>query len=298
MDADELDDLARDPRYIPEIYNYCDKWCTRCPYTARCLDFALHERIWADLPRRIRLRDEAARRAEAAATQEEPPHPADAPVEEPEEPREHEPPPPTGDAPEPMRYFSREEGMEQVLRGPDPGNMGIRDHPACRAAWQYVLAAMTWLMEHHALVQHHLEPIAAQPPDDPAAPDPAEDAVLLRDAIEVIRWYHWAIWTKIARALLGAQQEDPLLGAELADGPSDSDVSAKIALVEMDQSLAAWGDVRRLLPSTAQAVDEMLVHLVRLRRLVEQTFPDARSVVRPGFDAPPPPLEGEADSQP
>ena len=28
--------LTRDPRSISGIYNYCDRWCERCPMTSRC----------------------------------------------------------------------------------------------------------------------------------------------------------------------------------------------------------------------------------------------------------------------
>src|SRR5687768_5807012 len=29
--------------FIPGIYNYCDRWCERCPLTARCRVFAVEE---------------------------------------------------------------------------------------------------------------------------------------------------------------------------------------------------------------------------------------------------------------
>ena len=32
--------LARDPKFIPLVYNYCDMWCERCRVTGRCLLFA------------------------------------------------------------------------------------------------------------------------------------------------------------------------------------------------------------------------------------------------------------------
>jgi hypothetical protein len=32
--------LARDPKFIPLVYNYCDMWCERCRLTGRCLLFA------------------------------------------------------------------------------------------------------------------------------------------------------------------------------------------------------------------------------------------------------------------
>jgi hypothetical protein len=34
-----IDAWAGDPRNIPGIYNYCDRWCERCRYASRCLSF-------------------------------------------------------------------------------------------------------------------------------------------------------------------------------------------------------------------------------------------------------------------
>src|SRR2546422_1135077 len=39
MKAKELIELARDPRFISGIYNYCDRWCERCNFTSRCLNY-------------------------------------------------------------------------------------------------------------------------------------------------------------------------------------------------------------------------------------------------------------------
>ena len=29
--------------FIPGVYNFCDRWCERCPLTARCRVFAMTE---------------------------------------------------------------------------------------------------------------------------------------------------------------------------------------------------------------------------------------------------------------
>jgi hypothetical protein len=40
----QLRALARDPAFIPFVYDYCDMWCERCPLTARCLLLAVQPR--------------------------------------------------------------------------------------------------------------------------------------------------------------------------------------------------------------------------------------------------------------
>src|SRR2546426_666723 len=41
MDKNTLLAMAEDPRFIEGIYNYCDRWCERCPLTSRCLTYAM-----------------------------------------------------------------------------------------------------------------------------------------------------------------------------------------------------------------------------------------------------------------
>ncbi len=49
MNPRDLLDMAGDPRFIPGIYNYCDRWCERCAYTGRCLNFVHGEIMAAEL---------------------------------------------------------------------------------------------------------------------------------------------------------------------------------------------------------------------------------------------------------
>ena len=37
---DRMRELARNKGNIPGIYNYCDRWCERCAFTSKCLNFA------------------------------------------------------------------------------------------------------------------------------------------------------------------------------------------------------------------------------------------------------------------
>jgi len=56
------------------------------------------------------------------------------------------------------------------------------------------------------------------------------------------------------------------------------------SLIGMDRSIAAWGVIRTYYPLADRHILELLVHLDRMRRAVEQVFPDARGFMRPGFD--------------
>jgi hypothetical protein len=67
--------------------------------------------------------------------------------------------------------------------------------------------------------------------------------------------------------------------------PKDSDGSAKVTLIAMDRSIGAWGTMREHFLEKTDSILDLLVLLDRLRRKTEQHFPEARSFVRPGFDA-------------
>jgi hypothetical protein len=44
MNRDEMDSFLASDKYITGIYNYCDRWCERCPQTLRCLNHSLTEK--------------------------------------------------------------------------------------------------------------------------------------------------------------------------------------------------------------------------------------------------------------
>ena len=48
MDKNQLRNLAESGNFIPGIYNYCDRWCERCPLTSKCLNYATTEADFSD----------------------------------------------------------------------------------------------------------------------------------------------------------------------------------------------------------------------------------------------------------
>lgn len=73
---------------------------------------------------------------------------------------------------------------------------------------------------------------------------------------------------------------------DLDDDPVQNDWngSAKVALISLERSEAAWQVIAQ---STGDAVPAALAGRVAdLRQAVEQTFPNARSFIRPDFDEP------------
>jgi hypothetical protein len=86
---------------------------------------------------------------------------------------------------------------------------------------------------------------------------------------------------KIARALHGigyADLDDP-------EQQTDHDGSAKVALISIERSRAAWQQVAAAEPTSTTA-GSAIVELTWLAQEVERMFPRAQRFIRPAFDEP------------
>jgi hypothetical protein len=115
------------------------------------------------------------------------------------------------------------------------------------------------------------------------SPNPREDPISRKEALEVILWYQVFLPPKLYRALISKTEEMEL---EEDDFPKDSEGSAKIALIGIDRSLSAWGELAAQWEGQEAAIHKIIDHLIRLREMVEKEFSGARAFIRPGFDTP------------
>jgi len=99
------------------------------------------------------------------------------------------------------------------------------------------------------------------------------------DALEVVCFYLFFISVKLERALKSDDRTD--MNEYMKD---DSDGSAKVALIAIDRSIAAWGIIMNERPEHEDAILHFLIKLSKIRSEAEKRFPDARSFIRPGLD--------------
>jgi hypothetical protein len=234
-----LTELANNPDLISGIYNYCDRWCERCPLTSRCLVYATEQEDNDSLESRDNC-NEAFWRKLGSIFQE---------------------------TRELIVVWAQEAGVD--LNGTsdedDTRNKKKRqlvdNHPLTKAGKKYANAASDWFREFDQMAE-------------------TRD---LEDAREVIQWYQYQIAVKTMRALSGRKEEleeDP----EIMDFPKDSDGSAKVALIGIDRSMAAWRMMQLSLPDRVESIVPLILQLEALRRRLEHSFPAARDFIRPGFD--------------
>jgi hypothetical protein len=224
--------LARDSRFIPLVYDYCDMWCERCPITSRCLLFAA-ERLRP--PAGSDGYDEDARVMDAIDL-------ARAVIEE------------SGPAEKPIAQLDL--ALCDVATAPREPALG---HP------------LEFLARHYGIqAAEFLRPLRSD----------VDGGIPRGSRLEVVAWDHFLIAAKIYRALVshhGAAQAPELLNDALG--------SAKIALIAIDRSLAAWHTVA----STDEdaRIGGLIELLEALRTGVELRFPHARAFQRPGLDGDP-----------
>jgi hypothetical protein len=106
---------------------------------------------------------------------------------------------------------------------------------------------------------------------------------LVIDAVETIEWFSMFISSKIFRAVAGrAEMSDRLHDAE---EQTDHDGSAKIAVLGIAESRAAWRIVMEHGNATADGAPAQAVRMLdELEAAVRTHFPNAMAFVRPGFD--------------
>ncbi len=102
------------------------------------------------------------------------------------------------------------------------------------------------------------------------------------DARSVISWFQYSIAVKARRALTGLADDDP----EDRDWPADHDGSAKVALLGIERSHAAWLHLVEIDLASASEAEPFIADLIWLCDELERVFPGARAFVRPGFDEP------------
>jgi len=258
---DAPDKNPEETQHIPGIYNYCDRWCERCPFTSRCLNFEMSEEKFGDLEntditnevfwQRLSetFRETLSMLKKMAAEK--------------------------GIDLDSIE-FDDEDGFDR--RFEDPSVVHIIAH----MAKSYITMVDDWFDENVTIFEDDPPGFKAVTAADSAQSEPDEDTVTLIDSVEVVRWYQHQMYVKLRRALHSAHDE--ATDDDLDDYPKDSDGSAKVSLIGMDRSISAWGKIITYFPNEEDSILGIIAHLERLSRGTETEFPNARAFVRPGFD--------------
>lgn len=261
MDKQKLLKLAENPNHILGIYNYCNRWCERCAFTSKCLNYKMGEehsddseandinnkKFWDQLSEMFKITLE-------------------------------------------LLYEDAEkmgidlnaidtteiEKTEKVLR------QKTDKHICATESYKYVDMVKKWFEAYPEISKSKQDELIQKAELEITGTDLVKEIEKIKDLIEVIHWYQFQIHVKAKRAIHGML--DNFSDDEDSDYPNDSDGSAKVALIGIDDSIASWGELMNIFPSQENEILNILVHLERLRKTIEKTFPKARAFKRPGFD--------------
>jgi len=260
----DLIEEAKNPKYISGIYNYCDRWCERCAFTAICLTYSSSE-DYSDTPGKKDSSNKEFWDAMGKVF-------ADTLKMVTEKCEEME-----------IDIDFTPEEMEEYAEKEERRRKKTYQKVVPKMAQKYSDMVTNWFEKEKDTIKEKAETLNTLHAAGINSSDIVIEGAYIEDAIEVIYWYQHFIYVKFMRALLrdGDEFDDPEID-EVHE--YDSNGSAKIALIGIDRSISAWGSLQKRLPEKADDILDILVHLERLRKKAEAEFPNARKFKRPGFD--------------
>src|SRR5437773_10442374 len=181
MGENEPSELAGERDFIPGIYNYCDRWCEKCPFTSRCRVYAteaadrelddpdVHDinnaKFWRKLESIFReAHEKIATWAEEAGVDLE--------------------------SSESQAAIAEHEQLE----------LEADDHQLAELARQYAMTVQEWFAEEFVTEQNVHDDLMVDA-DGAAEIDVA-------GAAEVLRWYEFFVAAKVTRALMSRTRSD------------------------------------------------------------------------------------------
>ena len=250
-----------DTKHIPGIYNYCDRWCERCAFTSRCLNYEMSEKKFGDLED-ASIHNEAFWQRFSETLHETLVMVKDMAAERGID----------------LDSIELEDEDDVTKKFEDPSVV----HLISSMAESYITMVDEWFDSNVYIYGEDHPEVKTAAASDSIQSASDKEAISLIDFVEVIRWYQHQMYVKIRSALHSALEE--AADKDSDDYPKYSDGAAKVALIGMDRSISAWGKMINYFPEEENSVLGIIAHLDRLRRRTEVEFPEARTFIRPGFD--------------
>lgn len=250
-------------KFISGIYNYCDRWCERCTFTNHCRVYEktssltpeqqdINNKVfWENISENFKNMFELLQK-EAIRLGIDP----NKPLTEEEE----------------REYQIKEEQFE----------IETGQNSLFKLCTQYQNITKPFIEESEGMVDRVRELVDHLHLGINSEEDVVYTMADIGDCFRIIEWYFFFIEIKLKRALHGKLEGEEW---EVQNGfPKDSDGSAKIAIVAIEKSMAAWANLYKLLPSSQDKALQALSILEQINRKTLMEFPEALQFIRPGFD--------------
>jgi hypothetical protein len=246
--------------YIEGIYNYCDRWCEKCKFTANCLLFTQESKINTyeilhngDMTGIEEVFDREIERLE----------------------KEHEDDEDNyGDYIDDEFFSSDEEEDEKFWE--DEEKMERPKHPIDDLLDEYFDKSHSLIKSLNA--KYNFLDVPKDNLKDPVAQKTFND-------FEIFMWYHTFIGAKIKRALFGLDDIRKEDDDEIKEIHAyDMNGSAKIGIISIRRSINALNNLHKTLPVFSAEIEEVLVLIGKILNLAEGLFPVCMNFKRPGLD--------------
>ncbi len=258
--------------YIKNIHNYCDRWCDKCAFTARCRVYATENAIQPDLPDNPespefwdKLHDNFQKTLDMLNDM----------LEDMEEKAK------VLQTLEELERISRAEGVEEPPL--DDLDDDDDEDPPVQFPWafEYADAVYEFFNKNAAFFGDQEEEFEQHV--RMGLPIDVEQLGFLSEALHTIRRFEDLIGNKVHRAMFQKDFDDK--GNELnIELQGDGNGSAKVAMISILRSTDAWQFVERYFPSKYQEISAIRQQLEALRARLALEYPDWEKFHRPGFD--------------
>ncbi|MBI9037198.1 MAG: hypothetical protein JEY97_03625 [Bacteroidales bacterium] len=260
MEIDDYLNMASNPKFIPGIYNYCDRWCERCPLASRCFNFASsekffdtqeskdiqNEKFWDKLHKVFEFTSELIHRSALEVGID-------------------------------LENIEEDEEIQKSIQEDKNKHKWARKHPVSKAGKKYYKKVDKWFEDSKLMFEQKGIELESFFEMEIPGFDVEDELYKLKDAVEIIRWYQYFIHIKTSRAMSSYGDFDET-------SVHDGNGSAKIALIAIDRSIEAWAILLKVFTDQEDKILNIIIQLEKIKKLLEFFFPDARNFIRPGFD--------------
>lgn len=246
-------------RFIPNMYDFCDRWCEKCKKCDRCMNYFLMEEMKArseTLPKEIKERKEGEDGWAHLKKM-------------------------LGVAYKMLREVVKENGLnmedvcgfDQLHR--DMMKVGDLDKQEEEETMERRIQASD-AIRLSSLYEHLADKCLKRVMELEGDIDP--DTSPIADAEDTVGWYMELIQLKVWKAL------NVLYSGEQTPVANPYNGYAKVGLIAIRRSEEGWKEVAKVYNEVQEDVDELLIVLEEVEKQVVKEFPDAWAFKRPGLD--------------
>lgn len=251
MDKDELLNAAQSGDFISGIYDYCDRWCEKCQFTKKCLNFHMVEN-------KIKSKKSHGDKNEFFDNIEDSLKLALELIQ---------------DITKELNIkidHSEDEEIEQELKRVNDKIKKNEIIQQCRAYSK----AVSDFFDDNSFYFGKLMGKEKLSEDESISKE--------KEAVEIIMWYNYLIEVKFARTLHCYLSEHD--GDEDNLDYDDKVVSARIAIVAIDRSMASWYLIYDTYSTYEENAKKFLLMLYKIKEGIEMLIPEVVGYKRPYFD--------------